>query len=52
VLSMGIGVLGASSIVTLLAGTALAALLILIAGRKMIGQIVERDEPEAITVMH
>ena len=51
-LSMGIGVLGASSIVTLLSSTALAALLILMAGRKMIGQIAERDEPEAITVMH
>lgn len=51
-LSMGIGVLGASSIVTLLSSTALAALLILMAGRKMIGQIAERDEPEVITVMH
>jgi DHA1 family bicyclomycin/chloramphenicol resistance-like MFS transporter len=50
VVSTGIGVLGASAIVTLMAGTAFAALIILIAGRTRIVELTETTENEAVSV--
>jgi MFS transporter, DHA1 family, multidrug resistance protein len=49
-ISLGIGLLGASSVVTLLSSTALAAFVILLAGRAGIQQIVENEEPEMVVV--
>lgn len=43
-ISTGIGVLGASAIVTLLSGSALVALVILVAGRTQIGELAEAIE--------
>jgi DHA1 family bicyclomycin/chloramphenicol resistance-like MFS transporter len=51
-ISTCIGVLGASAIVTLMAGTAFAALIILIAGRTRIVEFTETSESEAVSVMH
>ena len=51
-ISTGIGVLGASAIVTLMAGTAFAALIILIAGRTRIVELTETSESEAVSVLH
>jgi DHA1 family bicyclomycin/chloramphenicol resistance-like MFS transporter len=49
---MGIGVLGATAIVSLLSSTAFAALLILLIGRTRIPALVEMPEGEAVTAMH
>jgi len=51
-ISTGIGVLGASVIVTLLGGSALVALIVLIAGRTRIGELAETTEGEGVSVMH
>ncbi len=51
-ISTGIGLLGISSIILLLWATATGALLILLAGRKMTGEIVMRDENEAMPIGH
>jgi DHA1 family bicyclomycin/chloramphenicol resistance-like MFS transporter len=51
-ISTGIGLLGSSSIASLLSGTALLGLIILLMGRKSMGQLVDVDESEAVTVMH
>ncbi|WP_216841223.1 hypothetical protein [Acidobacterium sp. S8] len=51
-ISMGIGVLGATAIVSLLSSTAFAALLILLIGRTRIPALVEMPEGEAVTAMH
>jgi MFS transporter, DHA1 family, multidrug resistance protein len=51
-ISTGIGVLGASAIVKLMAGTAFAALIILIAGRTRIVELTETSESEAVSVLH
>lgn len=51
-ISMGIGILGATAIVSLLSGTALTALIILLAGRTRIVQFVENKESEAAPVVH
>jgi DHA1 family bicyclomycin/chloramphenicol resistance-like MFS transporter len=51
-IATGIGVLGASAIVTLMAGTAFAALAILITGRTRIVEFTETSESEAVSVMH
>ena len=50
-ISMGIGMLGANSVVSLLSSTALIALVVLLIGRIGISQIVESDEPDRI-VLH
>jgi DHA1 family bicyclomycin/chloramphenicol resistance-like MFS transporter len=51
-ISMGIGLLGASAIVSLLSGTALMALIILIIGRTRIVEMVENEDNEIVPVMH
>src|SRR5260221_1772776 len=51
-ISTGIGVLGASAIAALMAGTALAALIVLIAGRTRIVELTETSESEALSVLH
>jgi MFS transporter, DHA1 family, multidrug resistance protein len=51
-LSTGIGVLGPSSIVSLSSGTALIALLILIAGRTRIVELIEAPEGEVVLAVH
>jgi DHA1 family bicyclomycin/chloramphenicol resistance-like MFS transporter len=51
-ISTGIGVLGPSSIVSLSSGAALIALLILIAGRTRIVELIEAPEGEALSVVH
>ena len=50
-ISMGIGTLGASSVVSLLSSTALVALVVLLVGRNSIRQIVENEEQDAL-VLH
>jgi MFS transporter, DHA1 family, multidrug resistance protein len=50
-ISMGIGMLGASSVVSLLSSTALIALVVLLVGRSSIRQIVENEEQDAL-VLH
>jgi DHA1 family bicyclomycin/chloramphenicol resistance-like MFS transporter len=50
-ISMGIGLLGATAIVSLLSGTALTALIILLAGRTRIVHLVENADSEVV-VMH
>ena len=50
-ISMGIGMLGASSVVSLLSSTALVALVVLLVGRNSIRQIVENEEQDAL-VLH
>ncbi len=51
-ISTGIGLLGTSAIITLLWATATGALAILLAGRKAVGELVIRDENEAMPVGH
>ena len=50
-ISMGIGMLGASSVVSLLSSTALVALVVLLVGRNSIRQIIENEEQDAL-VLH
>ena len=50
-ISMGIGMLGASSVVSLLSSTALVALVVLLVGRSSIRQVVENEEQDAL-VLH
>ena len=50
-ISTGIGILGASAIAALMAGTALAALIVLIAGRTRIVELTETSESEAVSVL-
>jgi DHA1 family bicyclomycin/chloramphenicol resistance-like MFS transporter len=51
-ISTGIGVLGPASIISLSSGTALIALLIPIAGRTRIVELIEAPEGEAVSVVH
>ncbi|HWZ50898.1 MAG TPA: multidrug effflux MFS transporter [Granulicella sp.] len=48
--SMGIGLLGANAVVSLLASTALIALLMLLVGRTRIREMVESEESETVLV--
>jgi DHA1 family bicyclomycin/chloramphenicol resistance-like MFS transporter len=50
-ISMGIGMLGASSVVLLLSGTALVALVVLLLGRASIRHMVESEEQDMV-VLH
>lgn len=50
-ISIGIGVLGAQAVIALMAGTALLALVTLLIGRKVIGNLVRTSEANAV-VMH
>jgi DHA1 family bicyclomycin/chloramphenicol resistance-like MFS transporter len=50
-ISMGIGMLGAGSVVLLLSSTALVALVVLLVGRASIGHIIESEE-EDMVVLH
>ncbi|WP_263350772.1 multidrug effflux MFS transporter [Acidicapsa acidisoli] len=50
VVSMGIGLLGAQAVVTLLSATAVISLLILVVGRLSIGEIVETEETETVLI--
>lgn len=50
--STGIGFLGASSVITLMAGSAFVALIILIAGKTRIVEFAETSEGEAVSAMH
>lgn len=50
-ISMGIGVLGAKSVISLLSSTALLAFIILLIGRTAIQELVE-SEPEEMAVLH
>jgi DHA1 family bicyclomycin/chloramphenicol resistance-like MFS transporter len=47
-ISMGIGLLGASSVVTLLASTSVLAIVIQLVGRRGIGKLVTSDEPALV----
>jgi DHA1 family bicyclomycin/chloramphenicol resistance-like MFS transporter len=49
---MGIGVLGATAIVSLLSSTSFIALLVLLIGRTRIKELVEAPESEAVAAMH
>jgi DHA1 family bicyclomycin/chloramphenicol resistance-like MFS transporter len=49
--SLGIGFLGASAVVTLLSATAVVALLILLVGKTRIGEMIESTDTETV-VMH
>jgi DHA1 family bicyclomycin/chloramphenicol resistance-like MFS transporter len=49
-ISMGIGLLGVKAVIALLASTAAAGLLILLAGRALIGQPVETDAAETAVI--
>jgi MFS transporter, DHA1 family, multidrug resistance protein len=49
-ISMGIGVLGANSVVSLLSFTTLVALAVLLTGRSKIRQLVENEEPDAVAL--
>jgi len=51
-ISMGIGVLGAGSVVSLLSMTAVVALVVFLAGRTTIRQMVVSEEEEDMAVMH
>jgi DHA1 family bicyclomycin/chloramphenicol resistance-like MFS transporter len=51
-ISTGIGVLGPASIISLSSGTALIALLILVAGRTRIVKLIEAPEGEAVSLVH
>jgi len=51
-ISTGIGLLGVSAIISLLWATATSALLILLVGRKLVGQIVVRDENQPMPIGH
>jgi DHA1 family bicyclomycin/chloramphenicol resistance-like MFS transporter len=48
--SMGIGLLGAHAVVSILSATALAALLLFLAGRSRIGEVVENREAESVLI--
>jgi MFS transporter, DHA1 family, multidrug resistance protein len=50
-ISMGIGMLGASSVVSLLSSTALIALVVLLVGRASIGRMVESEEQDMV-ILH
>jgi DHA1 family bicyclomycin/chloramphenicol resistance-like MFS transporter len=50
VVSMGIGLLGAQAVVTLLSATAVISLLILIVGRMSISKMVETEESETVFI--
>jgi DHA1 family bicyclomycin/chloramphenicol resistance-like MFS transporter len=50
-ISMGIGMLGAGSVVLLLSSTALIALVVLLVGRASIGHLVENEEQDMV-VLH
>ncbi|WP_213806737.1 multidrug effflux MFS transporter [Granulicella sp. dw_53] len=50
-ISMGIGMLGAGSVVSLLSSTALVALAVLLVGRKGINQVMESEERDTV-VLH
>jgi len=49
-ISMGIGLVGVKAVITLLSSTAAAALVILLAGRAIIGQPVETDATETAVI--
>jgi DHA1 family bicyclomycin/chloramphenicol resistance-like MFS transporter len=49
-ISMSIGLLGVASIVTLLASTALLALVILLIGKRSIGKVVENEETDTVLI--
>jgi MFS transporter, DHA1 family, multidrug resistance protein len=51
-ISTGIGILGPSSIVSLLSGAALVALFIVMVGRTRIVELIEAPEGEAVMVVH
>ena len=51
-ISTGIGLLGVSAIISMLWATATGALLILLVGRKLIPELVIRDENEAVPMVH
>jgi DHA1 family bicyclomycin/chloramphenicol resistance-like MFS transporter len=51
-ISMGIGVLGATAIVSLLSSTAFIALLVLLIGRTRIPALIEAPEGETVAAMH
>jgi DHA1 family bicyclomycin/chloramphenicol resistance-like MFS transporter len=51
-ISTGIGVLGASAIVSLLSGSALVSLLVLMVGRKNIGELVSGEDSEDVIFLH
>jgi hypothetical protein len=51
-ISTGIGVLGASAIVSLLAGTALISLLILMAAKRSKVELVSGEESEEVLFFH
>jgi DHA1 family bicyclomycin/chloramphenicol resistance-like MFS transporter len=51
-ISTGIGVLGASAIVTLLSATALVSLIILVVGRTRIVELAETAEGDGVPAMH
>jgi DHA1 family bicyclomycin/chloramphenicol resistance-like MFS transporter len=50
-ISMGIGVLGANSVILLLSSTTLVALVVLLVGRTSIRQLAENEEPDTV-VLH
>lgn len=52
IISTGIGLLGISAIISLMSVTAVLALVILLVGQRLIGEIVVRDENEAMPVGH
>ena len=47
-ISMGIGVLGVQAVISLMAGTALTALTLLLVGRRSIGELVMSDERDVV----
>jgi MFS transporter, DHA1 family, multidrug resistance protein len=51
-ISMGIGVLGATAIVSLLSSTSFIALLVLLLGRTRIKELAEAPEGETVAAMH
>jgi DHA1 family bicyclomycin/chloramphenicol resistance-like MFS transporter len=48
--SMGIGLLGAHAVVSILSATALVALLLFFAGRSRVGEVVENREAESVLI--
>jgi DHA1 family bicyclomycin/chloramphenicol resistance-like MFS transporter len=47
-ISMGIGVLGVQAVISLMAGTAITALILLLVGRRSIGELVMSDERDVV----
>jgi hypothetical protein len=45
---MGIGLLGVQAVIALMAGTALAAMAILLLGRRFVGELVVNEERETV----